>query len=364
MSLRDRLITIKPREVSGPRSANRFDFQKSWALCRLIDLHKSGADYVIVMDYHDDVLVLDSSTDPKQIDFYQIKTKDTGPWTKGDLLKRKIGKKKGLLSPLGKLVDHKLRFANDVHALHFVSNQAFKLTLKGAEADVVQNVCLKELDEKELAEILAKLKSEHSLPDNPDCINCTNFSVTSLSIGGHAEHAMGVLGTYLGELYPDGKVLLPAIYRALCDEIKRKTNLEGLPSTFDELCSTRTIQRDEFQKFLMDVKPATEMNQQIALFTSQLQSEGYGFDEILQIQNAVRKLEIERMNKSDVILQRARTSIRKVVESFRNTNQLKPKLSDSLTDLRDATQRSTAVMVRIKGEACRTAMILMELYGI
>ena len=88
MSLKDLLVTTKPRETSGPRSANRFDFQKSWALCRLLELHKSGKDYLIVFDYHDDVLVLDSCGDPNRIDFYQIKTKQSGHWTRRDLIDR------------------------------------------------------------------------------------------------------------------------------------------------------------------------------------------------------------------------------------------------------------------------------------
>jgi hypothetical protein len=106
MSLKDLIVQKKPRETSGPRSANRFDFQKSWALCRLLELHQSGQDYLIVFDYHDDVLVLDSATDPNRIDFYQIKTKQNGHWTRSALVARDNGVNFG-----GQVIELKEKFS-------------------------------------------------------------------------------------------------------------------------------------------------------------------------------------------------------------------------------------------------------------
>jgi hypothetical protein len=62
--LKQQLLDIKPRETSGARTANRFDYQDDWAFCQILELHEADDDYVVVFDYHDDVLVLDSATDP------------------------------------------------------------------------------------------------------------------------------------------------------------------------------------------------------------------------------------------------------------------------------------------------------------
>src|SRR5688500_325414 len=90
-SVLEQLLRVKPRENSGPRSANRFEFQRTWAFCLLLNLHRSSEDYAILLDFHDDVLVLDSATNPTGVDFFQIKTKKGANWSVTLLLKREKG---------------------------------------------------------------------------------------------------------------------------------------------------------------------------------------------------------------------------------------------------------------------------------
>src|SRR5689334_18860686 len=97
-SLLDVIFQVKPREVSGSRSSNRSDYQKSWAFCLLLKLHRTRQDYLVLFDYHDDVVVLDSAGSPSAIDFYQIKTKKGGNWTATLLLKREEGADKAPLN--------------------------------------------------------------------------------------------------------------------------------------------------------------------------------------------------------------------------------------------------------------------------
>ena len=63
------------------------DFQKDWAVCQLLELHETGDDYALVVERHDDVVVLDSPTEPRRADFTQVKTKDSGNWTVTQLLR-------------------------------------------------------------------------------------------------------------------------------------------------------------------------------------------------------------------------------------------------------------------------------------
>ena len=362
MSLKELLLTTKPRETSGSRSANRFEFQKSWALCRLLQLHTSGKDYLIVFDYHDDVLVLDSSSNPHRIDFYQIKTRQNGHWTKADLVARDKGKKGLLPSILGKLLGNKLAFPAHTGTLNFISTQGFKLAVKGKPESVVHEVCLKQLTEKDLKAIVAALRTEHALPADPDCAACTHLSVTSLSLGDHGTHAMGALGTFLEELYPGEKVHLPAVYRTLCDEIKRKTNSERQPRDFAQLSVERSISRDSFVRFLNDVKPATEFDSMVAEAVSQLQSEGMAFDEIRQIRQACSLYEVERMDSTNLVLQKARRAIARAVAAVRTTSGPPPRLTDAITLVAAATEKQTSVVATLKSAQYCSAMILMALY--
>jgi hypothetical protein len=364
MSLKDLIVQKKPRETSGPRSANRFEFQKSWALCRLLELHQSGQDYLIVFDYHDDVLVLDSSTDPNRIDFYQIKTKQSGHWTRSALLSQEQGKDGLLPSILGKLTQNKLEFPEHTGNLTLVSTQGFQLAVKGHAASIVQEVCLKELDDKELAAIHKAIRKEHKLDKDMDCADCTHLTVTSLSLGDHPNHAMGILGQFLSALYPNEKVQLPAIYRALSDEIKRKTNVEKLPSDFAELCSHRSISRGVFEKMLQDVKPSGEFDAAVQEAMTRLQHEDVPFDSVREIRLACTTYEIERMDSSDLVLGKARKTVEGSVATLRASGSIPEKLTEAIAVVLQSVTNDTALLVSVRSESYRTAMILMALYGI
>jgi hypothetical protein len=86
-SVAERLLSHRPRETSGAPAVNRFGYQRTWALCHLLSLHEQPGDYVLILEFHDDILVLDDVSDPKLIDFYQIKTLGKGHWTKAALVR-------------------------------------------------------------------------------------------------------------------------------------------------------------------------------------------------------------------------------------------------------------------------------------
>ena len=140
------LLTHRPRESSGSSTANRFAYQRTWALCHLLELHERPDDYMLVMEFHDDVIVLDSATCPTAADFFQLKTLADKTWRLTSLLNpsTKKTKKKGksasnsvpskqtepasVSSILGKLVEHTVRFGLQyVRTMNLVSNAKFDL---------------------------------------------------------------------------------------------------------------------------------------------------------------------------------------------------------------------------------------------
>ena len=60
------------RESSGSRSSNRFDYQKNWSLCELLELHSRNSEYLMVFEHHEDIVVFDSQTTPLDAIFYQV----------------------------------------------------------------------------------------------------------------------------------------------------------------------------------------------------------------------------------------------------------------------------------------------------
>src|SRR5262245_8176528 len=121
MPLASALLAHKPRETSGASSANRFDYQRTWALCHALALHEGDEDYVVILEFHDDVLVLDRLSDPTRADFFQVKTKKSGTWSVSSLLHSSA--KKDAAAPeaqsiLGRLVDHVKALRPDVRSLN------------------------------------------------------------------------------------------------------------------------------------------------------------------------------------------------------------------------------------------------------
>ena len=157
--------------------------------------------------------------------------------------------------------------------------------------------------------------------------------------------------------------MFPAIYRTLCDEIKRKTNVERQPKNFAELCAERSIGRESFQQFLDDVKPATEFDSALTEALSRLQSEDVAFDEVRQIREACNLYEIERMDSTNLVLRKARDAIVKAVAKIRKNGSMPPRLADAIAFVALVVEKQTSVIATVKSSQYRSAMILMALYG-
>jgi hypothetical protein len=125
MSLANLLITTPLRETAGSIAQQRFNYQAQWALTLIFDRHAAMQDYAIVLEFHDDVVLLDSPTSPSAVSFFQVKTKKNGQWTLAQLFRRspsKSGSTEPLPSTVGKLVSNIHAFSGYTQSSNFVSN--------------------------------------------------------------------------------------------------------------------------------------------------------------------------------------------------------------------------------------------------
>lgn len=135
MDIRQTLLKEPQREQGGKLAVERFEYQAAWGLSRILQLYKSGADFGIAFEFHDDLLELDSMSSPTKVTFFQVKTQKTGTWTlssisassgtKGNKTAVKLGdppsEKK--LSFAAKMYDNYKRFPDRTDRLVFVTNQ-------------------------------------------------------------------------------------------------------------------------------------------------------------------------------------------------------------------------------------------------
>lgn len=78
------LVTNKPGlvETGGGHGAKGVDFQRWWAVLRMVELEQSNApDFLLLFEAVQDVTELNSVSAPTKAAIYQVKKKDTGSWS-------------------------------------------------------------------------------------------------------------------------------------------------------------------------------------------------------------------------------------------------------------------------------------------
>jgi hypothetical protein len=323
-SVLDEVFRIKPREVSGSRSSNRFDFQKSWALCLLLKLHRTGQDYLVLFDYHDDVVVLDSAANPTAIDFYQVKTKKGGNWTATLLLKREKGANDELLNSIvGKMYSNKIAFPKAARTLNFVSNAQFAVKHKNDPNRTVtlDGFELAELCKETLKEFSQSIQKEHNLIYSPLCDIVTRFTADPLSLESHATHAAGEFVNFLDQIRPNGKFAAVPGHRAIATAIARKTSHERSPSTKEELISSKGITRADFEQMLATVLSHEEERERWDAVNQALIAEGHPFGDVNRWRNAFKKYAVERIDSSNTVLMAVQRTIKSSVAAAKRENQ-------------------------------------------
>lgn len=315
-ALLDQIVQVTPREVSGSSSSNRSDYQKSWAFCLLLKLHQTGQDYLVLFDYHDDVVVLDSSSNPMAMEFYQVKTKKTGNWTASLLLKREKGANDQPLNSIaGKMYVNKIAFPTAARTLNFISNAQFSIKHKDTpdSATVVDGFELAELCRETLIEFSQKIQQEHNLDYSPLCDIITKFSTDPMSLEAHVTHATGELANYLNTIKPDGKFATAPGQRAIATTIARKTNHERIPTTKEELIEAKGVTRAEFEAMLSTIVSHEEERERWQDIRQTLTTELQPFGDIHRWQIEWKKYAIERMDFSNTVLMAVQRAIKSII---------------------------------------------------
>ena len=363
MALADRLIQRPPRETSGSRSSNRFDYQKDWVVCLVLELHQDGRNYLVLCDYHEDVTVLDDETSPSTASYYQVKTKDGGNWSLSNLLAQRKGRDGiKLPSTLAKLYDNYVKDPVSTETLNFVSNAHYNFTLStGLKSLSRTRILCADLDVGVIDRIRNQLSSECAnkccLPDEPHLV----FEVSALSLQDHCGHAKGKVTEFLDSELPGKKHPTVPVYRALFDEVRRKTDCEAIPVTFEELRTLKGIDRSTVDAVLTALAANKDLDALWYEIRERLVHEDLGPLEVREIRTAWSKYEIDRMDAANDIVQRIRkkvvAGVQEAILQDRNVS-----LSRLMAQVQDRlTAEGVNYSLTIKKHYIN-AMILMEFY--
>lgn len=323
-------------------------------------LHAKPEDYVILLDHHEDVVVLDSATNPTRVRAFQVKTKDKGNWTIGALLKRKPSKKKtspGLPSILGKLYDVYQRFQY-VDSLSFVSNASFSLKLANTQdstsLDTVPLTYVHSSVDKKVKESLA---TELSLPSAPTGLHLVELQRTALVVTDHETHARGRLAEFM-EKQGFSTGVLGAVYRTLQGEVDRRSRKEGTFTSFDELCQAKAITRSWFADALKRTTAAT-LDDLPKTLRSRLDSEGVSFADVDAVARAAASYVVERLDPTRSLLSQAAATVR---AALGDPASLSGRLWDTILKVDDTVKSSLADLTLAYSVAFRRALIGVCIY--
>lgn len=325
----------------------------------MLDLHAGKGDYLIAFDFHDDVVMLDSANAPTVANFFQVKSKEKGNWSIADICR--LTGKASKQSILGKLYDHRVRFAVGVGKLTLVSNARFNIpTTSEPSSTDRQELTLSDLSSDAIAQIRKKLLKEleltgTELESESECV----LHCTALPLVGFEKYAMGHLAVALDKM---GRANVPAAptYRTLYAEICSRNNQGFLPASFSDLNKLKGISRNELNEFLQMAHAGMEAQDYVAIVSPTLLSQGMPSHTVSQIVKESRRYWVDRLDRTNLVVSRARDVAAQLIDDFRQQN--KEQLNE-LLHIVNATNNATLTEARqVYGSNYVMAIAAVEYY--
>lgn len=295
-------LVSKPLREKGA-TGGRYDFQTMWGLALLFQQHGTNDDYAIVFEFHDDIALLDSATNPTNVRFYQVKSKDTnGGWTLTALLKReKVKTEQGTKekpSFVDKMFDNVDKFSSAVLSADFVSNQ-----LCGFNAGKT-SFRLSACEPSDFMKIVASIQEAYPSATEAQ-IGLLGFQRTDLSLGDVASHTKGKLQTFIAEQLGTVWFSPEAVYQAIVDECRRKANFSSETTSLQQAIKEKGLTKANVQEWL----DAIQSNNRSPDWSTIAPSLTYPFSDQLRISQEYAVYRAAALNSADRAIQRIRMRI-------------------------------------------------------
>lgn len=241
----------KPREKAGGRTTARYEFQAHVAIIKIIDLHETGKDYRAAFEHFDDLMILNSSTAPDRVEFYQVKSKSAGRWTMRALTHIDTDAPPPR-SILGKMYHNVALFEHAVERIGFISNAGFDFILSDNKSTNEDNILIfgKDLHTNERAKIDAAISADFSMPMKCDCKDILLFEQTSFGPRDQDKFVLGRLVDYFYKIGYHYDVPINALYTTLFKTIMSKSAVTEEFSDSKSCFEQKTLCRSEIDALL------------------------------------------------------------------------------------------------------------------
>lgn len=244
------MIDFPPDDNSGSSSSNRFAYQKNWALYKLLELEQLGRDYMIVMDYHEDIVIIDTSITGNNIDFYQVKTKKGDYWRPSELIETgKDAKGTPKSSIFGKILKHSIDFTR-ARDYYFVTDSFLRPEnyVKGKDFDN-SKIPFSKLDKDIQKSVKQKIKKELGSIKS-EVWQHFYISQQQLNIDNYKDTIVGLIQKFIDKNLPKAEISSSTLYDSLYSEIESVQDYEGYIDDEKILTERKSFKHSDFKVYI------------------------------------------------------------------------------------------------------------------
>lgn len=317
------LVANKPglTETGGGHGAKGVDFQRWWAVLRMLELEQSNApDFLLLFEAVQDVTELDSRSAPTKAAIYQVKKKDTGTWSWSVLTgtsapkQPKSAKKiaaSGPAAPVPTVAPSFDNVGNSVFGKIHLSLMAFeKLPAEGifiSNAGCDVPLASGANAATSLPCVLSDLAADHAqlLTDALHTLCAAGAPLPDLKrvrvarVAIHPDDPSAPAVAKALELLAQRSPGHAAQARAFVESLVMKVSALGRRTatcaTFDDLVKERGFSRAEFHTALSSLATVPDRNALFESWLTKLQQEGFDFRTLTTMRMAAAKVAAERL---------------------------------------------------------------------
>ncbi|MDT8902030.1 dsDNA nuclease domain-containing protein [Anaeroselena agilis] len=328
LELTERLLAVPRRENAGARSANRFNYQQVWAFNHILELIEDGSDFLLLMEFHDDVIVLESTSNSETLDFYQIKTDDKpSRYLTASFITKNANKYPNKMSIAQKMIDNYSKFSSETKGVHLVSNKNYDFgELKVGDNSTERAVIsLSEISDDQLKIIKKGMCQSCHLEEEScqnQCINLIYFNVSFMGLVNYEDTILGRFVNYLSSEGIESSISkTKTIFYTILGEIKRINNWEQSAQNIAELKRRKSISKDAVKRWINMLSKEMQDDSWDEIKTYLL-NDGFSSFEVNRIGQQWKKYKLDSMN-VDETLQSIKDEIRKIIsnEVFDNSKE-------------------------------------------
>lgn len=283
----------------------------------------------MILDYHDDVVVFDSATAPKSMEFFQVKTRGQakGAWKMKELIHRPKRKDKDLphsMSILGKLYAHHVDFGPLVKAVIFISNAQYAVQLRGdSAAKPMDKFEIDQLHPDHFKEISDQLEQEHSLGHCPTTEIQITFAKDSLSLEDHTAHAKGRFEEFATDFLGIENCPTTHAYNAVIQAMRTKQNWEPKAESSAELVAKKGFSQSEFADAINKLRKHSG-HKSWSAFEAILVQEAVDILTLRRMRDAWDRVTIQSLDSTNHVLRAMKSAVQDAVNNRLKLGPPKP----------------------------------------